>query len=127
MTDRISFPLETAAESPITLADACAAIFGGKIKPSTLRAEAARGNLTIFRIGRRDFTTADAVREMVQKCRVVRQDRDFTLTQGGSSGLSEMERVSSARAAALETVMMLKSSSPATSASNTNRNRRETL
>jgi hypothetical protein len=40
------------ANDPITLADACNEIFRGKIKPGTLRAEAARGNLTIFRIGR---------------------------------------------------------------------------
>ena len=64
-------------DRPITLAEACA-LFGGTFTPSTLRAAAARGRLEIFRIGRRDYTTLHAMREMVRKCRDAARQRAFT-------------------------------------------------
>jgi hypothetical protein len=37
---------------------------------ATLRAEIARGRLTKYRIGKKDWTTPADIREMVEKCRV---------------------------------------------------------
>jgi hypothetical protein len=44
-------------DDPITLAEACKQVFRDRIKVSTLRREAERGNLVTYRVGRRDFTT----------------------------------------------------------------------
>lgn len=58
-------------DEPLTLEEACREIFRDAITPATLRAEAARGRLALERIGRRDFVTRAAIREMRKKCRVV--------------------------------------------------------
>jgi hypothetical protein len=92
----------------ITLPQACESFFAGKIKVATLRAEAARGRLTLFRIGRRDFTTRRDLRRMVEKCRVEREAHTYTSTPKGAHGQSETEAVSSAQAAAKASVERLK-------------------
>jgi hypothetical protein len=108
-------------DEPITLKEACEMLLGGRVQISTLRAEAARGRLVIFRLGRRDFTTALEIRDMVRKCQDVGRRRASTSTQSESSGLSEMDQVSSAQAALSQTVAALKSSSVVTLARNINR------
>jgi hypothetical protein len=60
---------------PLTLRDACEIYLGGAVTPCTLRAEALRGNLRIFRIGRRDFTTMADLRAMREQCCVKAQVR----------------------------------------------------
>ena len=97
-------------DDPITLREAAETFFRGRIKVASLRAERDRGNLTTFRIGRQEFTTNKFLREMI-KCRVARQAQGFGLTRSDNPGLSETVRASSAQAAALETVQMLKSGS----------------
>jgi hypothetical protein len=99
-------------DAPITLADA-AKRFGFKV--ATLRAEASRGNLTIYKIGKRYYTTLNDVRAMVQNCRVQNPRQGFTSTRDASNGLSETARASSARAALNMSIERLKSSSRATS------------
>ncbi len=92
-------------DSPITLAEACEKIFAGKIKAATLRAEAERGYLTIFRIGRRDFTTPAFVREMVRKkCSAAAASRaDPTAAACRSAtNLTESQRLAAANAALIE-------------------------
>lgn len=111
----------TQDSDPITLKDA-AQHFGFTVL--TLRAEADRGRLTIYKIGKRYYTTPGDIKEMVKQCRVEKKVRDFTLIRGGSSGRSETERASSALAAANETVLKLKNSSRNTSATSTSPNRR---
>ena len=111
----------TQDDDTITLKDA-AAHFGFTV--STLRAEAGRGRLTIYKIGKRFYTTPGDIKEMVKQCRVERKAQDFTLIRGGSSSLSETDRVSSALAAARETALRLKSSSRNTSVKSTGRNHR---
>jgi hypothetical protein len=57
-------------DTPITLQEACDLYFRGIITPAALRAEHGRGMLTIFRVGRQDFTTLRFVRTMQEnKCR----------------------------------------------------------
>jgi hypothetical protein len=79
-------------DSLFTLNDVCEIVFGGKIKVATLRAEIGRGNLTVFRVGRRDFTTLKHVREMVQRCRVASPLRGSISTEQGETGSSATEK-----------------------------------
>ena len=68
-------------DTPITLAAAVKLWPQAKLTVSTLRAEAARGRLDIFRIGRRDYTTAQAMRDMVDRCRAEDYRRDYISIQ----------------------------------------------
>ena len=65
-------PSDIQDDEPMTLAEACEIIFRGAIKPATLKAEAARGNLVIERIGRRHFVTRATINAMRERCRVTR-------------------------------------------------------
>lgn len=111
----------TGDNDAITLKDA-ADHFGFTV--STLRAEAKRGRLEIYMIGKRHYTTPANIREMVQQCRVAPKDRAFTLTRDAANSSSGTDRASSALAAAQETVLRLRNSSRSTLATNTSQNRR---
>jgi hypothetical protein len=108
----------TEDERPLTLREA-ADLY--QLKVSTLRAEAARGRLDIFRLGKRDYTTLESLRAMVRKCRDADPRRASTSTQDASNGLSATERASSARAALNQTVVALKGGLPNISGRNTGR------
>jgi hypothetical protein len=95
----------------ITLKDA-AQHFGFSVY--TLRTEADRGRLTIYKIGKRFYTTPADIKEMVRLCRVDQKAPDFTLIRSARSTSSETERASSALAAANETALRLKNSSRST-------------
>ena len=84
-----------------------------------LKASGLRGDLAIYKLGTRYYTTPTAIRKWVESCRVDQKAPGFTLTRGASNGLSETDRVSSALAAASETVQRLKSSSRNTLATST--------
>ncbi|MHC1548862.1 hypothetical protein [Phyllobacterium sp. K27] len=53
----------------MTLKEACEKIFRGELTPSSLRTEAAKGNLEIIQIARKDFVTRQGIQDMVEKCR----------------------------------------------------------
>jgi hypothetical protein len=108
-------------DDPIPLADACALYPQARLTVSTLRAEASRGRLDIFRLGKRDYTTPHAMREMIRKCQDAARHRASTSTGSEASGLSETDRALSARAALNQTVAALKNGSQNTSGRNTNR------
>ena len=108
-------------DEPMTLAEACEVVFRGTIKPATLRAEAARGNLVIERIGRRDFVTRSALREMRTKCRVQQKEPASGTTAKPGTGLSETERSNVALAAALRSARGLRLNSENTSSKSTSR------
>lgn len=105
-------------ELPITLKEAGELY---RLTISTLRAEASRGRLDIFRLGRRDYTTASAMREMIRKCQDAGRRRASTSTQADGNGSSETDRASSAQAALNQTVAALRQGLPHTSGRNTNR------
>lgn len=107
--------------APITLAEACTLYPKARLTISTLRAEAARGRLDIFRLGRRDYTTVEAMREMVRKCQDAARHRASTSIPEGSNGLSETLALSSAQAALNQTVLALKGGLPRISAPSMNR------
>lgn len=118
-------------DEPLTLTEACKVIFKGAIGPDTLMAEAARGRLTMEKIGRRWFVTPAAIREMRKKCEVAQpaKARGSGFSQGASetespsrlSGSSETDRVNTARDAARMKLRKLNESLPTTSLKNTNR------
>ena len=92
----------------ITLKDA-AQHFGFSVY--TLRTEAERGRLTIYKIGKKYYTTPGDVKEMVRQCRVDQKGRDFTSIRSANNGSSETERAQSALVAANEIAQRLKNSS----------------
>lgn len=101
----------TQDDDTITLKDA-ADHFGFSVY--TLRTEADRGRLAIYKIGKRYYTTPADVKEMVRQCRVDQKAPDSTLIRFARSTSSETERASSALAAANETAQRLKNSSRST-------------
>jgi len=105
-------------EQPIPLADACKLYPRARLTVSTLRAEAARGRLDIFRLGRRDYTTRLALREMIRKCQEDARPRASTSIPPAVIGLSATARASSALDSANTTVSELRSASLNTSARN---------
>jgi hypothetical protein len=98
----------TRDDDTITLADA-AEHFGFSVY--TLRAEADRGKLAIYKIGKRYYTTPGDIKEMVRQCRVDQKAPDSISTRSARIGSSETERASSALAAANEIAQRLKNSS----------------
>ena len=121
MTSPSPDTLEREKDEPLTLKEACALYPRCKFTVSTLRAESSRGRLDIFRMGRRDYTTAAAMREMIRRCQDAARLRASTSTENGDSGSSGTDRASSALAALSQTVVALKSGLPHISGSNTNR------
>lgn len=119
MSKALPFTQTAADDTPITLAEACDAVFRGSMTVATLRAEAARGRLTIFKIGRRQYTTLRDVREMIEQCRVERKAPVSISTRGGDNGSSETARISSVRAALRMKADELKSTSRTTSTART--------
>lgn len=110
-------------DDPITLDDACKTFLAGTATPATLRAEHRRGNLEVYRIGKRDYTTLRDLREMQRKCRVAHRGRVSISTHDEGNGSSETDKLSSALVALSQTTKALKSSSQNTSGRNTNRRR----
>ena len=106
---------------PITLRDA-AQHFGLSVE--TLRAEAGRGHLTIYRIGKRYYTTPADIRQMVQACRVEQKAQDSISIRSDGNGSSATAHASSALDAARETAERLKNSWRGTSPASTTRGRR---
>ena len=106
-------------DRPLTLQEA-ADLY--RLKISTLRAEASRGRLDIFRLGRRDYTTLESLKTMVRKCQEDARRRASTSTPDENNGLSETEQASSARAALSMSVQALRCGLPRISGRNTRRN-----
>jgi hypothetical protein len=75
----------------ITLKDA-ASRFGFTV--GALRAEAERGRLTLYRVGRSLYTTPADVREMISQCRVEPKAPAFTVTRRAVNTSSETDRAS---------------------------------
>lgn len=70
MTRALALPdVDIGDDEPVTLAEACRLFFGGRLSPSALRTEAAKGNLDMIQIARKDFVTRRAVEEMKERCR----------------------------------------------------------
>jgi hypothetical protein len=90
--------MSPADDDPLPLADACALYPQSRLTVSTLRAEAARGRLKVFRIGRRDYTTRRDLQEMFTRCRDADSRRASITTRPAAIGSSVMAEHSSALA-----------------------------
>jgi hypothetical protein len=77
--------VEIGDDDPITLAEACEWFFRDRITPATLRAERNRGRLATMKIGRTEFTTRAAIKEMKRLCQGHPND------PGSGSGRPESE------------------------------------
>lgn len=98
-------------DDPITLQEAVEMVFRGTVKVATLRVEAQRGNVEIFKVGRRHFTTLRSVRGMMDKCREKRKARGSISTASANNGLSETEQATTALVALNQTLRGLKGNS----------------
>ncbi len=87
----------------LTLDEACERFFGGTIGPDSLRAEARRGRLHISRVGRTDFVSPAAIREMMAA-----PSPSGSASLVNKCGSLDAARVQSARAAALGAARALK-------------------
>jgi hypothetical protein len=77
---------------------------------STLRVEAGRGRLRVFRLGRRDYTTPSDVREMIRQCRDADPRRASFSTRKDANGSSKTVAPESALAALRQSVAKPRSS-----------------
>jgi hypothetical protein len=109
------------ADSPITLEEACRLFPQARLKVSTLRTAADKGELVIFKLGRQYHTTPGDMDDWVKRCREEGSRRAYGSTSDASNGSSETEQRSSARAAANLTVEKLKQLSKRTSPASTGR------
>jgi hypothetical protein len=100
-----------ADDRPLTLKEA-AERFGFTV--STLRAEAGRGRLYVFRIGKRDYTMAADVQEMIARCRAEDYRRASITTKPVATGLSATAEHSSALASLTASLPKRKERSPIT-------------
>jgi hypothetical protein len=84
----------------------------------TLRAEAAKGRLTVYKIGRQYYTTPADIKQMVELCRVEPKAPGFTVTRRAVNTPSEMATASldSARQAMLKLRNTSRNTSPASTA-----------
>lgn len=117
------------ADSPLSLQEAAEILLRGLVKPATLRAAAARGELIVEKLGKRIVTTPADVERWRQSCRDKVKAQGYIYSQNSArnqdmsdpqSGLSEMEESALSRDAALERVRKLKESSRIISPPNTN-------
>jgi hypothetical protein len=111
----------------LTLDEIAQGFFRGTITKATLRAEIRRGNLTAYRVGRRDFTTIRDVRDMVERCRVEKHPPASISIDPVAHGQSGTAEMSSAQDALNETLKVLKKHCAPISPHATNRSAGRTL
>jgi len=116
------------SDRPLRLVDAAAA---RGLTVSTLRTEAKRGRLVIWRVAGKDWTSLAEIDRMFERCRVTPQEPDFGLDQrekmktaisASPSGSSRTESDKLALDAVMATMLKLKNSSRRTSPKNTSQN-----
>jgi hypothetical protein len=97
----------------------------GSVSPGTLRAEAARGKLAIFRIGKKYYTNLREIEQMVSKSCLVPRKARISISGGdpaaNQSGPLETEGMRSARAQLQASMEKLKKGSRNISPQNTDR------
>ena len=111
----------TQDDALITLKDACEIFFQGKVTVATLKAEHAKGNLEMSKIGRSYWTTIAKLKEMEAKCRVAVPARASGSTKSERPGQSLMADPDIARGAALRKLDGLKQHFASTSKGSTGR------
>lgn len=115
-------------DAPISLQEAAEVLLRGLVRPATLRAAADRGELNVYKIGKRIITTRSDIEDWWKQCRVNPKVQGSTYSQNSKtsqdisdnqSGLSETEAARLSRDAALARVKKLKENSQTISQPNT--------
>src|SRR5262245_33875814 len=120
---RVSHSIDPAAitlDTPLRLAKAADLAFPeGSIQPSTMSAEARRGNLVIWPIAGKQYTTLRAIEEMNERCRDTQRGPGSTSpvragatasSTSASRGSFETKKIRSARASLQLTAQRLSAS-----------------
>lgn len=113
---------EIGDDDPIPLAKAAQLFFHGHLTKSSLRTEAAKGNLEIIQIANKDFVTRNGIKRMIEKCRKSEDRLASGSGQTPAHGSSRMARNESAQNAAKQMFKRLRSISPRTSETTTGPN-----
>ncbi|WP_234841712.1 hypothetical protein [Sinorhizobium meliloti] len=88
-------------DDPISLALAARLFFHGTLTKSSLRTEARKGNLEIIRIANKEFVTRNAIRQMIDRCRVpARNNVQPKEASAASPGITAQQAVRARLAAA---------------------------
>ncbi|WP_208179133.1 hypothetical protein [Sinorhizobium medicae] len=66
----------------VSLSKAAELFFHGELAKSSLRTEARKGNLEIVRIANKDFVTRNAIRRMIDRCKLPAQPSATANPQG---------------------------------------------
>ena len=90
-----------ADDTLLTLKDACEIFFRGKVTVATLKAEHARGNLDMSKIGRCYWTTIAKLKEMEARCRVEAPAQSSGSIKSARPGLSSTVESEAAQDAVL--------------------------
>ena len=98
MTDALDHSRDN---DPVTLADAAQHF---NLRKGVLMAEGKRGRLEIFLLGKAYYTTPNAIREWVAKCRVQPKVHGSISTRKDARGPSGTAQISSARDALRRTL-----------------------
>jgi hypothetical protein len=119
----VNSPFAKMTMEPITLKEAAERY---RFKLATLRHEAKRGTLAVYKMGKAFYTTPRDIEAMVEKCRV-QPAHTSTSTGRETPGASGMALDQSELDAVLLTRLAPKSSSRNTSPASTDRRRRQAL
>jgi hypothetical protein len=115
-------PIDIGDDDPVSLADAAKFFFHGRLTKSSLRTEAAKGNLEIIRIASKDFVTRNGIKRMLEQCRVRRNPPAFGSERTPDIGSSRTEDGVSPQDALEAKLNARKRRSETTSPKNTSRN-----
>jgi hypothetical protein len=113
--------LEIGDDDPIPLAKAAQLFFHGHLTKSSLRTEAAKGNLEIIQIANKDFVTRNGIKRMIEKCRKSEDRPGSGLDQTPAPGSSRTEPSVSPRTALKQMLEQRRRGSQNTSPPNTDR------
>jgi hypothetical protein len=112
-------PVDIGDDDPVSLAVAAKVFLHGQLTKSSLRTEAAKGNLEILRIANKDFVTRNGVKRMLELCRVKRNPPTSGSDQTQDTGSSRMMANVSPRDALRAMLQEQKKASARTSPKNT--------
>ncbi|AYC99981.1 hypothetical protein [Neorhizobium sp. NCHU2750] len=112
---------EIGDDDPIPLAKAAQLFFHGHLTKSSLRTEAAKGNLEIIQIANKDFVTRNGIKRMIEKCRKSEDRPASGSDQTQAHGSSRTEKSVSPQIALKQMLAQRRKNSQNTSTSSTDR------
>ncbi len=89
----------------MTLKEACSVVFKDAITVASLKAEAARGNLTMRKVGRAYFVTLNDLSAMWEKCRVMPERQCLVQESVRDSSLAALDLLLKQRGTSARTTL----------------------